>query len=329
MNRFESRILDQIRRRGDGVEGHRVLVACSGGADSVALLALLWRIRPALDLDLIVAHLDHQLRPESAREAAFVQELCRGLDLDLVEGRLGVREHAEATGQGLETAARELRWQWFTAEAASSGAELVATGHHLDDHTETVLLRLARGGGSGCLTPLPARQGLRWSPLIQATRAELRAYLGQLKLGWCEDASNAEPFTQRNRLRALLSPLREEAPGLDRNLWETHRQVAELETWRDALVQGWRPERWNLAGRALELRGPWEELELRWVLAAAFTILGYEPEAALLRDLAPWLRERMGRKHRRAAEWGSWALLPEPMGWRLHPKVTSRTAEAG
>lgn len=329
MNRFEANLLDQIRRRGDGVQGSRILVACSGGADSVALLAFLWRIRRALDLDLVVAHLDHQLRPESAQEAAFVQELCRSLDLDLVEGRLGVGEHAKATGQGLETAARELRWQWFAAEATSSGADLVATGHHLDDHTETVLLRLARGGGSGCLTPLPARQGLRWSPLIQATRSELRAYLGQLKLGWCEDASNSEPFTLRNRLRALLAPLREEAPALDQHLWETHQQIAELEAWRDALVQSWAPERWSLAGQALELRGPWEELELRWVLAAGLSQLGHAPEADMLRDLSPWLRERMARRHRREAEWGSWTLLPEPMGWRLHPKVTSRTAEAG
>lgn len=329
MNRFEATLLDQIRRRGDGVSGARVLVACSGGADSMALLAFLWRVQKPLGLDLTVAHLDHGLRPEAAQEADFVRAFCRSLDLDLVEGRIGVREHAEATGQGLETAARELRWQWLAAEAASSGAEAVATGHHLDDHTETVLLRLARGGGSGCLTPLPARQGLRWSPLIQATRAELRAYLGQLRLSWCEDASNAEPFTLRNRLRAQLGSLRAEMPGLDRNLWETHLQVAELEAWRDAQVASWRPHRWTLAGREVLLKGSWEEPELRWVLASALTVLGLAPEAAMLRDLAPWIRERMARRRRRAAEWGGWALEPEPSGWKLHPKVTSRTAEAG
>ncbi|MBK7293850.1 MAG: tRNA lysidine(34) synthetase TilS [Holophagaceae bacterium] len=176
MNRFESDLLAQIQRRGDGVTG-RVLVACSGGGDSVALLLLLWTLRKSLGLDLSVAHADHGLRPESAEDADFVRQLCRALDLDLAEASLGVRAHAQEQGIGLEMAARELRWDWLRQEAAQCGASVVATGHTLDDHTETVFLRLARGGGLGCLHPLPPRQDLRWSPLAETRRAELRAYL--------------------------------------------------------------------------------------------------------------------------------------------------------
>lgn len=329
MMRCESIWLDQIRRRGDGARKTRVLVACSGGADSVGLLVFLTRVQRSLGLDLLVAHLNHGLRAEALQDADYVRELCRHLDLDLVEGDLDVRQHALETRQGLESAARELRWQWLAAEAQSSGAELVATGHQLDDHTETVLLRLARGGGSGCLTALSARQGLRWSPLIEVRRTAIQEYLKTLGVGWREDASNAEPFTPRNRWRQLLGPLREEAPQLDQHLWETHQQVAEVEAWRETQVAGWRPERWSLGPEGLELRGPWCELELRWVLQKAFEIQGWKGESKSLRDLSAWVTARLQRRRQLPAEWGGWNLSPGPLGWCLHPKDTAPAAQAG
>ena len=103
MNRFESELLAQIQRRGDSLSG-RVLVACSGGGDSVALLVLLWTLRKSLDLELEVLHADHGLRAESAEDAELVRTLCRNLDLDLAEASLGVRAHQEVQKVGLEMA---------------------------------------------------------------------------------------------------------------------------------------------------------------------------------------------------------------------------------
>ena len=212
MNRFEATLLDQIRRREDDVQGCRVLVACSGGGDSTALLLALHALRKNLDLELMVAHADHRMRPGSEADAAFVGSLCRSLDLDLAEARLDVEAHARRLSLGLETAARELRWAWLKEEALSSGAALVATGHTLDDHTETVFLRLARGGGSGSVTPLPARQDPRWSPLIQSRRMDLRDYLRAKRIPWQEDPTNDDPFTPRNRWRKLRSDWMGTAP---------------------------------------------------------------------------------------------------------------------
>jgi len=319
MNRFESTWLAQILARKDGVEASRVLVACSGGGDSTALLVFLWAVRKSLGLELLVAHADHRLREASRGDADFVQELCRRLDLDLVEANLDVAGHAKGSGQGLETAARELRWAWLRAEAESSGAAVVATGHTLDDHTETVWLRLARGGGSGAMTPLPARQALRWSPLIQARRQDLRTYLRTLGLPWREDASNSEDFTARNRWRKLLDLLREEAPTLDGHLWETHLQVQELRTFRDGLVLSWRGPRWLAGPQGVTLRGPWTDPELRWVLEAAFQELGWPREADLLRGLAAWALPHLGGRSRKSKTWGGWRLDCEPSGWALHP----------
>lgn len=322
MNRMESLWLGGILAREDGIRDGRVLVACSGGGDSLALLSFLWSVRRSLGLDLVVAHAHHGLRPEADAEADLVRALCRSADLDLVEAGLDVRAHAQATGQGLETAARELRWNWLRAQAESCGALAVATGHTLDDHTETVLVRLARGGGAGSLTPLPPRQGLRWSPLIQVRRADLRAYLTKKGLRWKEDASNEEPFTPRNRWRKLLEPMRGEAPALDEHLWETHLQVEELTVLKDRQVEASRGSRWLAAEGEVLLAGSWTEPELRWVLDAALLAVGWPREAALLRDLTAWLLPHLRRRPGKAKTWG---------GWRLSAagKESANTAQGG
>lgn len=321
MNRFESNLLALLKDPADCLHGSRVLVACSGGGDSTALLTALVALRKSLDLELAVAHANHGLRPEAAEDSAFVAQLCRHYDLDLAEAGLDVHAHAKAEGVGIETAARDLRWAWLRDQASNFGADRVATGHTLDDHTETVFMRLARGGGSGAVTPLPAREGLRWSPLITCRREELRAYLRQKDIPWREDASNEEDFTPRNRWRKLLPALRAEAPELDAHLWETHQQVRELEAHRDAQVAAWRGSRWNLdKGRVWLRMEAWPELELRWVLAAALERLGHPRESAQLRSLSAWAAPVL-KGRLKAHQNGGWRLEPrldEPFGWFLH-----------
>jgi len=327
MNHQEAIWLGALQARPGCVRNARVLVACSGGGDSVALLAFLWAVRDSLGLDLTVACADHGLRPEAQDELDLVRGLCRQADLDLVEARLDVRTHAREQGLGLETAARELRWAWLKAQAGANRAEVVATGHTLDDHTETVLLRLARGGGGGSLTPLPERQGLRWSPLIRTRRAELRAYLTRRGIRWLEDASNAEPFTPRNRWRQLLPALRREAPALDEHLWETHLQVAELLAFQAETVASWRGLRWEVPpdDPGVLLTPAWTERELRWALAAAFQERGWPREAHLLRDLAAWLQPRAARRPRASLSWGGYRLSPSGRSddfiWRLAKEI--------
>jgi tRNA(Ile)-lysidine synthetase-like protein len=321
MMHLEASWLGQLQARPDCVRNARVVIACSGGGDSVALLAFLYAVRGSLGLDLTVACADHGLRPEAAAELELVRTLCRRADLDLVEARLDVAGHARSQGLGLETAARELRWAWLKAQAAACRAEVVATGHTLDDHTETVLIRLARGGGAACLTPLPARQGLRWSPLILRRRAELRAYLEQCGLAWMEDASNLSPFTTRNRWRALLESMRDEAPALDRHLLETHLQVEELLAFKEQEVAGWRGRRWQVQNGTLLLARGWPERELRWALEAGFRELGWAREARTLRDLAGWLLPLCGRRTGKIRAWGGYVLAPAensaPFTWVL------------
>lgn len=313
MNRFEADLLAELHRRGDAVSGCRALVACSGGGDSTALLALLGALRKSLELDLVVAHADHGLRGGAGEDAEFVRALCRAWDLDLVETTLGVKAHAEAHGLGLEMAARELRWAFLRAEAESCGASVVATGHTLDDHTETVFLRLQRGSGLRCLTPLPPRQNLRWSPLVGLRRAQLRDYLRGRAIPWREDPTNSEPFTPRNRLRPLLKGLRAEMPRLDAHLMETHRQAAEAEALGERWMRRSLGEAWSLGpdGLTLSRRG-WDLPELAWLIAQAWPELGSDA----VRDLASW---SAGSLSGSGGNRGGWQLHPIEEGWLLRP----------
>ena len=150
------------------VRGRRVLIALSGGADSVALAALLAEAREALGLTLFAAHLDHGIRPESADDADFCRALCAKLGVPFLTVRLDVPAEAARAGEGLETAARRLRHAWLRRVKDAVGADCIALAHHMDDQAETVLMHLARGAGPegiggmrGALRrPVPAAAGL-------------------------------------------------------------------------------------------------------------------------------------------------------------------------
>jgi len=324
MRRFEANLLHQIRRRGDGIKNCSVLLACSGGGDSVALLTCIVALRSNLKLDLAVAHVDHGLRPESKEEGEYVKELCKNFNLDLVSCSLDVVGHASVTAQGLEMAARELRWSWLKTEAQKIGATWIATGHTIEDHTETVFLRLARGSGPGCLSGLSATQAPRWSPLIECRREELRAYLLGLNVEWREDYTNDMDFTPRNRWRKHLADFRAEAPHLDRHLWETHRQITDLLELRNAAVLSWRGTRWNiLEYKRIWLNIGWKPGELVWVLEAAFRELNMAREHTHLFDLAAWVSKVLHRPIKRIWKWGNWLLCPQLGGASLQLGITN------
>lgn len=190
----------------------RVVVAVSGGADSIALLDLL--ARHADRLSLIVAHFNHQLRAgDSDQDAAFVEASARALGLPFRLGGLDVAAAATHARQSVEVAAREARYAFLARTAAAESASWIATAHHADDQAETVLLRLLRGTGTtglrgvALLSPMPGHPGLRlWRPLLRAPRAEIAAYCEERALPYREDSSNDDTRVLRNRVRHELIP---------------------------------------------------------------------------------------------------------------------------
>ena len=188
------------------VRGRRLLIALSGGADSVALAALLAEARWEYRLALYAAHIDHGIRPESADDAAFCQRLCAQLDIPFLCARLDVPAEAQARHEGLESAARRLRYEHLRRFRDEVHADLIALAHHMDDQAETVLMHLGRGSGTGGAGGMPTFSGDLWRPLLGCRKAELVDYLRERNLAWREDATNALADNPRNAIRLHVLP---------------------------------------------------------------------------------------------------------------------------
>ncbi|MBP1612296.1 MAG: tRNA(Ile)-lysidine synthetase [Acidobacteria bacterium] len=219
-------LLHELTRPWAPEPGARVLVAVSGGGDSVALLHLLAALAPGRGWTLAVATLDHGLRgEESAADRRFVEELAASLGLPCRAGEAGLPVGSDLSGTAghavppalltlpSEAALRTLRRSFLAAAADVDAAACIALGHTLDDQAETVLHRLARGAGLAGTRAMARWAPPFWRPLLGVRRAELRRLLGAVGLPWREDASNREPRAARNRLRLGALPALEEALG--------------------------------------------------------------------------------------------------------------------
>jgi tRNA(Ile)-lysidine synthase len=193
-----------VPRASDGV-----VVALSGGPDSIALTDALSGLSRKMGFRVIAAHLDHQIRPESAEDARFCSELCARLGVPLRHGTADVAARARRDRSGLEDAAREERYAFLRETMRREGCVAIAVAHTRDDQAETVLLRLLRGAGSLGLGAMRAQSGDVIRPLLEVSRAEVLVYLAERGLAWREDASNADPHFLRNRVRHELLPLLE------------------------------------------------------------------------------------------------------------------------
>lgn len=195
--------------------GETVLAAVSGGGDSMCLLHLLWRAAEQKGFSVEAATFDHQIRPESAADAAFVQEWCRERKIPCHLGRGDVPRWAKDHGMGLEEAARALRYDFLRSTARSIGAAKIATAHNADDNAETILLHLVRGSGLRGLGGIPPVRGNLIRPLLTTSRAEIDQYLKQWSIPHVEDATNADLTYRRNYLRHEILPrLKAQNPNL-------------------------------------------------------------------------------------------------------------------
>ena len=197
--------------------GTRVLCACSGGADSTALLHLL---AAQEHLTVVCAHFNHRLREsESDRDEVFVRALCVRLGVECVCGGADVAAYARAERLSVETAARTLRYRFLEETAAARCCSRIATAHHAEDNAETVLLNLIRGSGTRGMSGIPPVRGAVVRPLLDATRAEILDYLARFGLSYVDDSTNLSDDCARNRIRHRVLPLlAEENPAAIPNI---------------------------------------------------------------------------------------------------------------
>ncbi len=187
--------------------GDRVVVAVSGGPDSVCLLSVLRALMKELKLTLHVAHLDHMFRgQESAAEARFVRELAEKLGVPATIEQFDVPSYCRERGLSPQTGAREVRYAFLERVASTSGASKIALGHTASDQAETLLMRLIRGAGVSGLSGIPLKREKIIRPLIEITRDEVLEFLREQDLSFVTDSSNLKPVYTRNRVRLELMP---------------------------------------------------------------------------------------------------------------------------
>lgn len=267
----------------------RLVVAVSGGVDSMVLLDLLRAFSAEFRLKLIVAHVNHQLRgKDSAADANFVQTFSQRLGLACHTTRVDVRAEMTRTRESLEMTARRLRHAFLARIALEHSAPYIALAHHADDQVELFFLRLLRGaggeglGGMRCISPSPADPRITLiRPLFGHTKEELNRHASVRRLEFREDASNQDGDLPRNRIRHELLPLLTNAysPGIRRIALRT----AELVGDEADFVRG-HAERWLRAKRRTRFDGLHPAVQ-RAVLRLQLWQLGHTAEFDLIEEL--------------------------------------------
>ena len=216
MLKEKEKVKETIKKHGMLSSGDRVVVGVSGGPDSVALLHILKELAPRLMISLSIAHLNHRFRGrDSDRDAEYVQELAKKLNLPIIVESRDVPAFIKKEGLSPEDGARRARYDFFARVAKQIKADKIALGHNADDQAETVLMRLLRGSGREGLGGIPPVRDLEAQsqkiqiirPLIETTRDEIKKYLKENRIKSRLDASNIEPVYLRNRIRLKLLPL--------------------------------------------------------------------------------------------------------------------------
>lgn len=203
-----------------------ILVAVSGGADSIALLHFLATHQSNLGINLHCASLNHGLRPSATDDVKFVEQLANSLDIPCTTGFADVPKIAESKQLGIEASARLARYTFLADTAKHLNSQYIATGHHADDQSETILMHILRGSGSNGLQGMSMTSALPYHPdltlvrpLLKMPRAEIDAYCAENDLNPCIDLSNFDTQYLRNEIRHNILPrLRQINPQLDQSL---------------------------------------------------------------------------------------------------------------
>lgn len=212
-------------------KGGRILVALSGGADSVCLFHFLASNRQRLGIEVMAAHFMHGIRPEAADgELELVSSLCANMGVELFVGRGDTLAHAETCKIGVEAAARELRYAFLYKTMEAQGCDSIATAHNLSDNSETMLFNLARGSGLSGLCGIPPVNGRVIRPLLGVSRQSIEEYDRENGLSFATDKTNFDCKYSRNRIRHKIMPeLRHINPEADKAMLRAAESVRQAE----------------------------------------------------------------------------------------------------
>lgn len=203
-----SKVLNTLKAHDMLSPGDKVIVALSGGADSVALLSVLLSLKNELGIEVFAAHVNHNLRgEESLRDEAFVKKLCNDNKVGLFLRSVDVNALCAESGEGFETVGRRVRYDFFE-ELINEKDAFVATAHTLSDSLETALFNMTRGASFSGLSSIPYKRGRIIRPLLDVTRDEIETYIAENSLGFVDDSTNSDAeICSRNKIRHKVIPV--------------------------------------------------------------------------------------------------------------------------
>lgn len=226
--------------------GAKVLVAVSGGPDSMALSHILWRYareEKQRRISIVLTHVHHGVRKESDDEVRLVQTMAKEWGLPCCIHRFDAKQHAKTVGQSFQEAARAWRYARWKEDMARDGCSLLATAHHLGDQAETILFRLLRGSGTAGLGGMYPSKDSVIRPLLYFTKADILQYCKREGIPFALDQSNEEPVYTRNRIRLELLPELEK--NYNSRIQEVLGRTGELLRWDEDYLSGQVDAAWN------------------------------------------------------------------------------------
>lgn len=280
---MKNKVLETIRKYNMLERGDTVVVAVSGGADSVCLLYLLHSLRGELGIFISAAHVNHLLRgQESERDEQFVRSLCKKWGIELSVARVDCKQFAEEQGKSIELAGREIRYAFFDKLTEPMKQAKVATAHTLSDNMETALFNIARGTSLKGLCAIPPVREDVIRPLIEVTREEIEGYLKEKNIEYVTDSSNLTDDHTRNFIRNhIVKDLREINPSIERAFQRLINSVREDEEFIAALADEALSQCINPAGEIIRehFQNYPRSLQSRVILLQAKLITGAQLEA--------------------------------------------------
>lgn len=188
-------------------KGKKILIAFSGGRDSIVLFNILLELKPTWKWKFILGHINHSLRvDEDEKETKFCRNIAQKYNIELLEKKIDVKEYARENSISIEDAARKLRYDVFDKWMNNNSIDFLVTGHHQSDQAETIMYRLLTGSGFNGLSGIPNKRGKIIRPILDVTREEINDYIKENKLDFMEDSSNSDSNFQRNRIRNKIIP---------------------------------------------------------------------------------------------------------------------------
>ena len=210
MTNWLENTIREIETKMENEKSNRLIVACSGGVDSMVLLDIAQKLSDKNDWEIAVAHLNHSLRTDAKKDLEIINKFVSQKNIHIFEKTVNIGKIAKENKIGIEEAGRIQRYKYFEKCLKKFSANVLLTAHHHDDQNETILMNLMRGGGVRGLSGIPKSNGQVFRPLLNVKKREIIDYANENEIPFSEDKTNAENQFLRNRVRNQLIPKMEE-----------------------------------------------------------------------------------------------------------------------